>query len=95
MDYDKEGICSRIYEARTSKNISQVNAGEILGIKQSAYSDLENGKRDITLRELFILADAFDVSVKWIIGIREDDFNIKEQKMLDLFKEFLLYLRKK
>jgi len=95
MEYDIQGICDRLFNARKSKGISQKDAGKILGIGQASYSDIENGKRDITVRELFILANTFDVPVEWLLGIENKDLSDTETRLLKMFKEFLIYMRRR
>jgi transcriptional regulator with XRE-family HTH domain len=67
--YDRQLTANRILTARKDKYIKQEDVGNTLGIKQSSYSDLETGKRDMTVPELFILADLFDVPITWLLGI--------------------------
>lgn len=93
INYDPLDLCDRLYQARKNKHISQKDAAKLLGIKQSSYSDLETGKRDITVREIFILANAFDAPVEWLLGIDNSDLSDTEQRLLRKFKEFLVYMR--
>ena len=67
--YDRQLTANRIYSARKDKGIKQEDVGNKLGITQPAYSDLESGKRDMSVPELLILADLFDVPVNWLLGI--------------------------
>lgn len=67
--YDRLAIANRIYMARKNKNLNQIDVGNVLGINQSSYSALELGKRDVSVAELFILADTLDVTISWLLGI--------------------------
>jgi transcriptional regulator with XRE-family HTH domain len=67
--YDRQLIANRIYAARKDKYLKQEDVGNALGIKQPSYSDLETGKRDMTVPELLILADLFDVPFTWLLGL--------------------------
>lgn len=67
--YDRHLIANRIYMARKDKYLKQEDVGNALGIRQSSYSDLETGKRDVSIPELFMLSDLFDVPVTWLLGI--------------------------
>ncbi len=66
--YDRQLTANRIYMARKDKYLKQEDVGNALGIRQSSYSDLETGKRDMTVPELLILADLFDVPIPWLLG---------------------------
>lgn len=95
MIIDKQGICDRLYEARKNKKISQAEAGAKLNIQQSAYSDLETGKRDITIYEASVLAEVFDVPFEWLIGMSDANLSVREIRLLELFKQFIIYIRNK
>jgi Helix-turn-helix. len=64
-------------------------------ITQPAYSDLESGKRDITAPELFVLADLFDVTVQWLLGINSaPQLTGKECLEVENFINYIVYRRK-
>lgn len=93
MVYDEQGICNRLYQARRNANMSQTDAGYVIQLKQSGYSDIELGKREITVREIFELANAFNVSVEWLLGLSDSDFTDNEVQLLEKFKQFIIYIR--
>lgn len=66
--YDRLGIANRIYIARKNKDLKQREVCAVLGINQSSYSALELGKRTMTVEELFVLTDLFNVSILWLLG---------------------------
>lgn len=51
-------------EARRSQNISQYELSRKSGISRSVISEVENGKRNISIRKLSKLADALDSDLK-------------------------------
>ncbi len=53
---------------RDSKGFSQEYVGDLLGIKQSSYSAYENGKADMPVSYLRILADFYGVTADYILG---------------------------
>ncbi|MBR3947335.1 MAG: helix-turn-helix transcriptional regulator [Bacteroidales bacterium] len=55
-------------EIRTKRGLSQEFMAEKLGIDSSAVSNIENGKRDVKVKELGIIAKAFEISVQDLIG---------------------------
>ena len=54
-------VGERIKAMRTQRCISQSEMAKILGISQSHFSNIENGRNNITLENLFALQDAFKV----------------------------------
>ncbi len=52
----------KVRKVRELKNIAQSHLALQLGISQSTYSDLENGKVKITDEKLKLIADALEVS---------------------------------
>lgn len=55
-------------EIRTKRGLSQEFMAEKLGIDASAVSNIEKGKRDVKVKELGIIAKAFEISVQDLIG---------------------------
>ena len=55
-------------EVRTKRGLSQEFMAEKLGIDSSAVSNIEKGKRDVKVKELGIIAKAFEISVQDLIG---------------------------
>ncbi len=66
-------IYNRIKELRVDKDLSQKELADILNVTRSAYSNYENGIRDVPVEILAQLADYYGTSVDYIIG-RTDVF---------------------
>lgn len=62
----------RLRELRGSRKLTLENLGEQIRMRKGSLSDLENGKRPISLDKLILLADYFDVSLDYLVG-RSDD----------------------
>lgn len=60
----KEKIGTQIKEIRKKKGYKISNMVELTGINQSNYSQLENGKVNLTLDSLTKVCDALNLSVK-------------------------------
>ena len=58
----------RLKELRLQHGFSQEELSEQIGIKQSSYSDWENGKFKPNYEKLEKIADLFDVSLDWLVG---------------------------
>ena len=60
-------ICSsfgqRIRELRTAKGWRQIDLAEEAGINENYVSDIEIGKKEICLRTMLAVADAFDLTL--------------------------------
>lgn len=53
----------RIRELRTAKGWRQIDLAEEAGINENYISDLEIGKKEICLRTMQALAEAFDLTL--------------------------------
>jgi XRE family aerobic/anaerobic benzoate catabolism transcriptional regulator len=53
----------RIRELRTAKGWRQIDLAEEAGINENYISDLEIGKKEICLRTMQAVADAFDLTL--------------------------------
>ncbi len=62
----------RLYELRTSHSLNQKQLGEIVGLSHKAISTMESGTRYTTIEKLVQLADYFDVSTDYLLGLSND-----------------------
>jgi transcriptional regulator with XRE-family HTH domain len=89
-------IANRIYSARKDKYLKQEEVGVVLGIRQSSYSSLETGKRDMTVPELLILADLFDVPFTWLLGVNSiPELTDKERLEVENYINYIISKRNK
>ena len=61
----------RLKDLREDSDIPQRVVAEFLNIKQNTYSQYENGQRQIPLDLLVKLAEYFNVSTDYILGITD------------------------
>jgi transcriptional regulator with XRE-family HTH domain len=66
--FNRSIFAKRVKELRLSKNLKQVELGEILNLSSQAINDLENERKITTFDNLVLLAEYFDVSTDWILG---------------------------
>ncbi len=68
-DYEEKNITmrDRLKEIRLDSGLSQSEFSKKLSVKQSYYSDLENGKREITTKVITSLSENFNVSSEWLL----------------------------
>lgn len=69
--YNKNGdfmIIKRLKDLREDKDLKQQDLADYLGITRSAYSNYENGIREVPLTVLMKIADFYRVSVDYLLG---------------------------
>jgi transcriptional regulator with XRE-family HTH domain len=67
MENSKGDILSNIKEIRNSKNLSQKDIAQKIGMKQSGFGLIENGARGLSYSDLLQIAMAFEMDVIDII----------------------------
>lgn len=58
----------RLKELRLKKGLTQTELGKKIGVKQSSFTNWENGKREPNFETLIKLADLLEVSVDFLLG---------------------------
>ena len=61
----------RLKDIREDKDIKQIDVARFLNCTQVCYSRYENGQRDIPLHTLCLLADLFDTTTDYILGLTD------------------------
>ena len=70
-------LAKRLRSYRNFKHLTQKDVATYLNVPHSAVSDIENGKRDITVSELKIFSNLYGRSVEEIMsGKKYDYYNI-------------------
>ena len=74
----KEAIVKfkRIKDVREDNDKLQKDIASLLGISQQYYSEYENGKRTIPIQHLITLANYYNTSIDYIVGLSD----LKEKK---------------
>lgn len=94
--FDYVGMGNRLLSVRLNRGMKQQELGKALGLTQASYSDIETGKREVSLSQVFILAEALNVNVGWLIGLDlHGGLTETESLKLEEYKQFLLGKRKK
>lgn len=57
---------------RKSKKLTGKDAGQVIGLSQQQYSSIEKGEYKITYDKLIILANFYNTSVDYILGITDE-----------------------
>ena len=84
---------ARLYELRENANLKQTELGEKISLKSSAVSKYENGISQPSLETTIMLAEIFQVSVDYLLGISSipnpystDNFTPKETDIILRFR---------
>ena len=59
----------RIRDLREDHDLRQVDVAEVLGMSQTGYSKYETGENDIPTAVLIRLADYYETSVDYLLGL--------------------------
>ncbi|WP_427118227.1 ImmA/IrrE family metallo-endopeptidase [Pseudarthrobacter scleromae] len=70
-------VGSRVRERLATLGMTQVAAATAAGIKEDAFSNSLNDKRQFKLAELALLAEMLNTSVHWIITGERDPYEVK------------------
>lgn len=62
----------RIKELREDNDIKQKQIAELLGIQQNSYSQIENEKNTIQIDHLIKLADFYNTSTDYLLGLTDE-----------------------
>lgn len=68
---------NRLKELRKEKGVTQAEVAKIINTNQSQYGKYENGKTNLSLETSKILANYFDVSVSYLLGLEPEVPNSK------------------
>ena len=83
-------LAKRLKVYRNFKHLTQKEVASYLNVPHSAISDIENGKRDITVGELKILSGIFmDVALKKLLVVKSTTI-ITLQILLVYYQNFLI-----
>ena len=62
----------RLRDLREDSDLTQSVLAKYLHIKQNTYSQYENGQRQIPLEMLVALAEFYDTSIDYIVGLTDE-----------------------
>ena len=67
----------RIRELREDRDLSQSDVAKVLGTTQQQYSKIETGRSDISGEKLKRLAEFYNVSADYILGLTPEPRRLK------------------
>lgn len=62
----------RIKDLREDRDLNQAEIAEIIKTTQQQYSKIETGKSDISGEKLCLLAEFYNVSADYILGLTDE-----------------------
>ena len=66
MDYRE-----RMRGLREDKDLSQAQLGKLINKSQQGYSHIENGRADLSIKDLITLCKFYKVSADYFIGLKD------------------------
>lgn len=69
-------IAVRLKLAREQAGLSQGQVARLLTMHRPTISEIEAGRRRVTAEELAIFARTYEVSVAWLSGENDDDYEL-------------------
>lgn len=79
-----KNIRRRIIDLREKKNWSQTELAQKMGFSKSTMSKIESGSRKISAEELKELAEIFDVTTDYLLGLRDIPFDKHQTNHWDI-----------
>ncbi len=70
--FDKKTFGERLKALRTEKNIGQNSLAKELGLSNASISYWETGKQEPCAEAIFKLAQYFDVTADYLLGLSDD-----------------------
>lgn len=71
MDVNKS-FAQRVATVRKQRRLTQKEVGDAIGLTPKSISTIESGLRSTTLEKLVLLAQFFDVSTDYLLGLKDD-----------------------
>lgn len=81
IDMEEELIMSRIRNLREDRDLTQREMAEILNMSQTGYSKYETGENDIPTAILIRMADFFETSVDYLLGLTDEQKPYKRRQI--------------
>lgn len=78
-------ISLRVKEVRRALNLKRGEFAEILSMSTSHLANIENGKRSVTVDNLYSMNKIFDVSADYILFGKGDMFSVRENGKTDIY----------
>ncbi|MGN0456489.1 MAG: helix-turn-helix domain-containing protein [Acutalibacteraceae bacterium] len=84
----------RLKELRTDRDMSQIELAKALNLRSSAISKYENNLTQPSIDTLKKLANIFDVTVDYLVGVSDIENPYEKDKITPYEAEFVAKLRR-
>ena len=74
---EQDVMYRRIKELREDRDLTQADIAKLLGTTQQQYSKIEKGQSDISGEKLKLLANFYNISADYILGLSNEPKQIK------------------
>ena len=71
MEY-KQFFSERVHQLRKSGGLSQKELGEVVGLTHKFISTIESGLSSTSIEKLILLAQFFNVSTDYLLGLKDE-----------------------
>lgn len=85
---------NRIREIRRSKNITQKQMAQKLGLSQASYNKLENGNAELTIKKLEKICKAMDITPSSIINDENSGIGKENASPSQYYEQIIEYYQK-
>lgn len=72
-------IFDRLKERRNYEGYTQQNIADILKVQRATYAGWESGKDIMPLRQLFKIANSYQLSLDYLTGLSDDDSKVRSK----------------
>lgn len=74
-------IAERLREARNLAGLSQGHVAKMLSLHRPSVSAMESANRRVSADELARLAEIYDVSVAWLLGVAPETLDVQDPRL--------------
>ena len=89
MSSAKSILPERLKALRAKRNISQYTLAEKLNLSRGLIGNYEQGRREPDYSTLMLIADFFDVSVDYILGVTKVERRLLNKNIADRYKNLM------
>lgn len=88
---NKQDIALRVRTARELNGITQVSMAKQLGVARQTYLDIESGKTEPKLSNLYNISEITKYPVMWFLGVEAQVSEVEKhapfEELLELYKQ--------
>lgn len=85
-------VSKRLCEIRIDFNLTQQEMAELLNVDQSTIASIETGRREIRIKQLYILAVQLKVNLNYLLGLSNNklDANTHKNHLRNIGKQTII-----